>query len=144
MQGYYNDPEATAEAIDAEGWLHTGDIGNIDERGYLFITGRQKDVYIVGGFNCYPAEIEAMMAKHPAVAEVAVVGVPDHRMGEIGKAFVVARPDGDRPDAAEIIDWCRQNMANFKVPRSVVLVDALPRTSTGKVQKFRLQAGEFG
>jgi acyl-CoA synthetase (AMP-forming)/AMP-acid ligase II len=144
MQGYYNDPEATAEAIDAEGWLHTGDIGKIDDRGYLFITGRQKDVYIVGGFNCYPAEIEAIMAKHPAVAEVAVVGVPDHRMGEVGKAFVVPRSGGDTPDPAEIIVWCRQNMANFKVPRSVVLVDALPRTSTGKVQKFRLQAGEFG
>lgn len=144
MQGYFNDPAATAEAIDAEGWLHTGDLGKIDERGYLFITGRQKDVYIVGGFNCYPAEIEAMMAHHPAVVEVAVVGVPDHRMGEVGKAFVVARSDGGKPDPAQIIDWCRQNMANFKVPRSIVLVDALPRTSTGKVQKFRLQAGEFG
>jgi acyl-CoA synthetase (AMP-forming)/AMP-acid ligase II len=144
MQGYLDDPKATAEVIDSEGWLHTGDIGRIDERGYLFITGRAKDIYIVGGFNCYPAEIEAMIQAHPAVADIAVVGVPDKRMGEVGKAYVVLNEDAPPVDEAGLIAWCRDNMANYKVPRSVRFVETLPRTPAGKVQKFRLTAGEFG
>ena len=96
MLGYFDDPEATAEAIDADGWLHTGDIGVMDERGNLRITDRKKDMFIVGGFNAYPAEIENMMLRHPAVGQVAVVGVPDERMGEVGMAFVVPRPGATR------------------------------------------------
>jgi acyl-CoA synthetase (AMP-forming)/AMP-acid ligase II len=95
MQGYFEDEAATREAIDADGWLHTGDVGVMDERGYLRITDRLKDMYITGGFNCYPAEIERLMAPHPAVAQVAVIGVPDERLGEVGCAFVVRRPAAD-------------------------------------------------
>jgi HIP---CoA ligase len=142
MQGYFEDPEATAQAIDADGWLHTGDIGVLDERGNLRITDRLKDMYVVGGFNAYPAEIEQVLATHPAVAESAVVGVPDERLGEVGKAFVVTRPgahvDGDEV-VAQLIEWCRERMANFKVPRSVEIVDTLPRNAAGKVVKGDLR-----
>ena len=140
MQGYFEDPEATAETVDAEGWLHTGDIGVLDERGNLRITDRLKDMYVVGGFNAYPAEIEQVLATHPAVAEAAVVGVPDDRLGEVGKAFVVARP-GATLDADELTAYCRERMANYKVPRSVEVVDALPRNASGKVLKFELRGG---
>ncbi len=136
MQGYLGDPEATTEAIDAEGWLHTGDIGVLDARGYLRITDRKKDLFIVGGFNAYPAEIEATMLRHPGVVEVAVVGAPDERLGEVGVAFVVRRGELSR-DA--LLGWCREEMANFKVPRRVVWLDALPRNALGKVTKFRLR-----
>ena len=118
MDGYFDDPEATAETIDDDGWLHTGDIGVIDDSGNLRITDRMKDMFIVGGFNAYPAEIENMMMRHPAVGQVAVVGVPDHRMGEVGKAFVVPRA-GATVDPDEVVAWCREEMANYKVPRSV-------------------------
>ena len=102
MQGFVDDPEGTAAAIDADGWLHTGDIGVMDERGYLRITDRLKDMYIVGGFNAYPAEIENMILAHPAVSQVAVIGVPDARMGEVGCAFVIARPGHEiEPDALD-------------------------------------------
>ena len=138
MQGYLDDPAATREAIDAEGWLHTGDIGVLDERGYLRITDRLKDMYIAGGFNCYPAEIERMMAAHPGIAQVAVIGVPDERLGEVGKAFVVLRA-GALLDAAELVSWCRDKMANYKVPRSVEFVAALPLNPAGKVMKFQLR-----
>jgi acyl-CoA synthetase (AMP-forming)/AMP-acid ligase II len=138
MQGYLDDAESTAETI-TEGWLHTGDIGVMDDRGYLRITDRKKDMFIVGGFNAYPAEIEAAMAEHPAIAMVSVVGMPDPRLGEVGCAFVVARPDADIA-ADALIAWCRERMANFKVPRRVELVDALPLNATGKVQKFVLRA----
>jgi acyl-CoA synthetase (AMP-forming)/AMP-acid ligase II len=144
MVGYFEDPKGTAEAIDAEGWLHTGDVGKVNEDGYLYITGRAKDIYIVGGFNCYPAEIEEMIMRHPAVGDVAVIGVPDERMGEVGKVYIVPSTIGDVPSEAELIGWCRETMANYKVPRSVVFIDSLPRTPAGKVQKFRLEAGEFG
>lgn len=141
MQGYLDDPQATSETIDTEGWLHTGDVGVLDERGYIRITDRIKDLYITGGFNCYPAEIERLMAAHPAVAQSAVVGVPDARLGEVGKAFVVLRP-GSTLDEATLVAWCRQNMANYKVPRSVAFVDALPANASGKVLKYQLRDRE--
>ena len=139
MQGYLDDPVATAAAIDAEGWLHTGDIGTMDERGYLRITDRKKDMFIVGGFNCYPAEIESLISAHPQVAQVAVVGVPDERMGEVAAAWVVPRA-GAVIDTAAFTAWCRDNMANYKVPRQVHVVEALPTTASGKVQRFALRA----
>ena len=138
MQGFVDDPEATAEAIDADGWLHTGDVGVLDERGNLRITDRKKDMFIIGGFNAYPAEIENMISDHPAVSQVAIVGVPDERMGEVGYAFVVLRP-GQTIDADELIAWCRERMANYKVPRHVQVVDALPLNASGKVLKYELR-----
>ena len=140
MQGYLDNPAATAEAIDPDGWFHTGDVGLLDASGYIRITDRLKDMYICGGFNCYPAEIENIMAGHPAISQVAVVGVPDARMGEVGKAFVVAKP-GQRIDEAELISWCRENMANYKAPRSIEQIEALPMNASGKVMKFELRTG---
>jgi acyl-CoA synthetase (AMP-forming)/AMP-acid ligase II len=139
MRGYFEDPEKTAEAIDADGWLHTGDIGVMDERGYLRITDRVKDMFIVGGFNAYPAEIEQLLLDHPHIGQVAVVGVPDERMGEVAAAFVVAAA-GTRPDPDEIIAWSRQHMANFKAPTRVEVVESLPLNASGKVMKYELRA----
>jgi acyl-CoA synthetase (AMP-forming)/AMP-acid ligase II len=138
MKGYYDDPAATAETIDADGWLHTGDIGVMDERGNLRITDRIKDMFIMGGFNCYPAEIENLLLTNDAIAQVAVIGVPDERMGEVGMAYVVPRP-GAKPTPESIIKWCREHMANYKVPRFVEVVDALPMNASGKVTKFVLR-----
>ena len=138
MLGYFDEPEETAATIDADRWLHTGDIGIMDERGYIRITDRTKDMFIVGGFNAYPAEIEAMMLRHPAIASVAVVGVPDARMGEVGFAWVVLR-EGATAGADEIIAWSRDEMANYKAPRYVEIVDALPLNATGKVLKYELR-----
>ncbi|MCU0270634.1 MAG: FadD3 family acyl-CoA ligase [Acidimicrobiales bacterium] len=138
MKGYLDDPEQTAETIDADGWLHTGDVGVLDERGYIRITDRVKDMFIVGGFNAYPAEIENLMLADDRIAQVAVVGVPDPRLGEVGMAFVLLRP-GQQATEAEIIAWCRENMANYKVPRHVRFVDALPLNATGKVLKYELR-----
>jgi acyl-CoA synthetase (AMP-forming)/AMP-acid ligase II len=138
MRGYLDDPQATAEAIDSEGWLHTGDIGTIDARGYLRITDRKKDMYISGGFNCYPAEIEKLMAAHPAIETAAVIGVADERMGEVGKAFVVLRPAAQATEA-EIVAWSRANMANYKAPRTVEFVTELPRNAGGKVLRTVLR-----
>ena len=138
MQGYFRDEQATAEAIDRQGWLHTGDIGVMDDRGYLAITDRMKDMFIVGGFNAYPAEIENALLGHPAIAQAAVIGVPDERMGEVGHAFVVARA-ASAVDPAEVIEWARERMANFKLPRVVHVLDALPTNASGKVQKFVLR-----
>jgi acyl-CoA synthetase (AMP-forming)/AMP-acid ligase II len=138
MKGYFEDPAETAKAIDADGWLHTGDVGVMDARGYLRITDRIKDLFIVGGFNCYPAEIENLMYGSGWFAQVAVVGVPDERMGEVGLAYVVPAPGrAFTPD--DVIAWCRDNMANYKVPRRVEIVDALPLTASGKVMKFALR-----
>ena len=134
MRGYLDDPAATAEAVDAEGWLHTGDIGRLDARGYLTITDRLKDMYICGGFNVYPAEVEQALARLDGIAESAVVGMPDPRLGEVGKAFVVARP-GYRLSADEVVAFCRTRLANFKVPRQVEFRTALPRNPSGKVLK---------
>jgi acyl-CoA synthetase (AMP-forming)/AMP-acid ligase II len=138
-RGYLDDPEATAAAIDADGWLHTGDLGTIDAAGYLRIVGRIKDMFIVGGFNAYPAEIENLMLRHPRIAQVAVIGVPDERLGEVAKAFVVTVP-GSPLDPAEIIEWARAEMANFKVPRFVEFLGELPVNATGKVVKDELRA----
>ncbi len=138
MVGYFGDPTATSATVDGDGWLHTGDVGVMDERGYLRITDRTKDMFVVGGFNAYPAEIENMMMEHPAVSQVAVIGVPDHRMGEVGRAYVITR-EGATVDEASLLAWCRERMANYKVPRSVALVDALPLNAVGKVQKFVLR-----
>lgn len=138
MQGYFENPEATAETVDAEGWLHTGDIGVLDARGYLRITDRLKDMFIVGGFNCYPAEIEGSLASLPGVAQVAVIGMPDERMGEVAKAFIVPVAGAELTEAG-VIAWCREHMANYKVPRSVVFLEALPLNASGKVLKTRLR-----
>ncbi len=139
MKGYFDDPAATAATIDADGWLHTGDIGVADERGNIKITDRKKDMFIVGGFNAYPAEIENMILAHPAVSQVAIVGIPDPRLGEVGMAYVVLRPDGNT-DGDALIAWCRERMANYKVPRRVAIVDALPLNAAGKVLKYELRA----
>jgi len=138
MQGYFDDPAATAEAIDAEGWLHTGDLGSFDDNGRLRIVGRKKDMFIVGGFNAYPAEIEGFLMEHPAVAQAAVIGVPEERLGQVGKAFVVLK-GGTGLTADELIAWSRGRMAGFKVPRSVQFLDALPLNATGKVMKDQLR-----
>jgi acyl-CoA synthetase (AMP-forming)/AMP-acid ligase II len=138
MAGYFGDEAATAEAIDADGWLHTGDVGVFDQAGNLKITDRTKDMFVVGGFNAYPAEIENMLMEHPSVGQVAVIGVSDHRMGEVGKAYVVPRA-GATVHEAELIAWARERMANYKVPRSVEVVDALPLNATGKVLKYVLR-----
>jgi len=134
MQGYLDDPEATAAAIDADGWLHTGDIGSLDENGNLRITDRLKDMYISGGFNVYPAEVEQVLARLDGVAESAVIGVPDERLGEVGKAFVVAKP-GAVLDEAAVIAYTREHLAKFKTPQSVEFLDVLPRNPGGKVVK---------
>jgi acyl-CoA synthetase (AMP-forming)/AMP-acid ligase II len=144
MSGYWGNEEATAEAIDTDGWLHTGDVGVIDAAGNVTITDRVKDMFVVGGFNAYPAEIEAILRGHDAVAQVAVVGVPDERMGEVGCAYVVPAPGAgggvDPEDLGRaILSWSRAAMANYKVPRGVVVVDALPLNASGKVLKRELR-----
>ncbi len=138
MLGYLDDPGATAEAIDADGWLHTGDVGTVDAAGNLRITDRLKDMYICGGFNVYPAEVEQALARLDGVADVAVIGVPDERLGEVGRAFVVRRAGTDL-DGDTVIAYAREHIANFKVPRSVVFVDLLPRNAGGKVVKPTLR-----
>jgi acyl-CoA synthetase (AMP-forming)/AMP-acid ligase II len=138
MRGYFEDPEATARIIDADGWLHTGDLAAMDERGNLTITGRLKEMFIVGGFNCYPAEIEGQLYASGLFAQVAVVGVPDERMGEVGVAFVVPAP-GQEVTPESVVAWCREHMANYKVPRRVEVVDALPMNASGKVLKYQLR-----
>lgn len=138
FRGYFKDEDKTAEVLDADGWLHTGDIGQLDEAGNLRITDRLKDMYICGGFNVYPAEIEQVLARLDGVADVAVIGVPDGRLGEVGKAFVVRRP-GSQLDEEQVIAYARKYLANFKAPRSVVFVDVLPRNPGGKVVKSQLR-----
>jgi HIP---CoA ligase len=138
MAGYIGDPAASAAAVDADGWLHTGDIGVFDGDGNLKITDRLKDMFIVGGFNAYPAEIENMLMEHPTVGQAAVVGVPDPRLGEVATAFVVPRA-GVTIDGPALIAWCRERMANYKVPRSVQVLDTLPLNASGKVLKYVLR-----
>jgi acyl-CoA synthetase (AMP-forming)/AMP-acid ligase II len=139
MLGYLDDPAATAEAVDADGWLHTGDVGRVDEHGYLKVTDRLKDMYICGGFNVYPAEVEQALARLDGVVESAVVGVPDERLGEVGKAYVVRRA-GSALTEAEVLEHARERLANFKVPREVEFVDELPRNLAGKVLKRDLRS----
>jgi acyl-CoA synthetase (AMP-forming)/AMP-acid ligase II len=134
MEGYFGDEPETAATIDPDGWLHTGDIGVLDSEGRVRITDRMKDMFIVGGFNAYPAEIENVLTRHPGVAQAAVIGVPDERMGEIGAAYIVARA-GHSPAPAEIISWSREYLANYKVPRHVEIVGELPLNAAGKVLK---------
>ena len=132
MAGYLDDPEETAKVLSVDGWLRTGDLGELDEAGRLRIVGRVKDMFIVGGFNAYPAEIENALLRHPAVQQAAVIGIPDQRLGEVGMAFVVVSGDVSGQD---VIGWSRNEMANYKVPRVVEIVDALPLNATGKVLK---------
>lgn len=139
MQGYFEDPGESAKAITRDGWLHTGDVGFKDAHGNLRITDRIKDMFIVGGFNAYPAEIEQLLGLHPDIADVAVVGVPDPRLGEVGKAYAVRRP-GSTLTADDLIAWSRREMANYKVPRAVEFVSELPRNASGKVLKRELRA----
>ena len=138
MLGYLDDPTATKEAIDPDGWLHTGDVGRLDSDGYLTITDRLKDMYICGGFNVYPAEIEQVLARLDGVAESAVIGIPDARLGEVGKAFIVTRP-GHELTAAGVLAHCRERLANFKVPRQVEFIQVLPRNPSGKPLKRLLR-----
>ena len=138
MLGYLDDPAATQEAIDGDGWLHTGDVGRLDADGYLTITDRLKDMYICGGFNVYPAEVEQLLARLDGVAESAVIGVPDARLGEVGKAFIVSRP-GHQLNAADVLAYCRERLANFKVPRQVEIISELPRNPSGKPLKRLLR-----
>ncbi|MEU9190616.1 fatty acid--CoA ligase family protein [Streptomyces sp. NPDC048484] len=138
MRGYYEDAPATSEAMTPDGWLRTGDIGVLDDAGNLRITDRIKDMFIVGGFNAYPAEIEQLLGLHPDIADVAVVGVPDARLGEVGKAYVVRRP-GVPLTGDDLIAWARREMANYKVPRAVEFVGELPRNASGKVVKGELR-----
>jgi long-chain acyl-CoA synthetase len=137
MVGYWKNPEATAQTL-IDGWIHTGDAGHIDDEGYVFVSDRIKDMIICAGENIYPAEVESVLASHPAVLEAAVIGVPDERWGELVKAVVVLRPGMSAP-SAELLAHCRRDLADFKVPRSVDFTDALPRTPSGKVRKHILR-----
>jgi acyl-CoA synthetase (AMP-forming)/AMP-acid ligase II len=138
MDGYFEDPEATAAALTTDGWLRTGDLGSLDGDGNLRIHGRLKDMYIVGGFNTYPAEIENMMLAHPDIAEIAIIGVPDERLGEVGMAFIVPRRP-DHASADEITAWAKERMANYKVPRAIRFMASLPKNASGKILKIRLR-----
>ncbi|MER5973502.1 FadD3 family acyl-CoA ligase [Streptomyces sp. NPDC002055] len=140
MSGYFEDPQETRKAITPDGWLRTGDVGVLDADGNLRITDRIKDMFIVGGFNAYPAEIEQLLVRHPDVREAAVVGMPDARLGEVGKAYVVRRP-GATLTADDLIAWSRREMANYKVPRAVEFRAELPRNASGKVLKTELRSG---
>ena len=137
-QGYFNNQEATQEAIDSDGWLHTGDIGTLDSNGYIKITDRSKDMFIVGGFNAYPAEIENILCDHPAISQAAVIGIEDERMGEVAKAFVILKPNQDL-DTESLLEWSKENMANYKVPREVEFVRELPTNAAGKIMKYLLK-----
>ena len=139
MQGYWDEPEQTAEAIDPDGWLRTGDIATMDAQRYIRITDRKKDMILVGGFNVYPAEVERILGQHPDVEAIAVVAAPDQRLGEVAVAFLVARPDSGLTEAG-FLSWAQQRIANFKCPRHAVLVDALPRNASMKVLKNELRA----
>jgi fatty-acyl-CoA synthase len=138
MRGYWDNPEATDEAIDQAGWMHTGDLGVMDESGYLNIVGRIKDMVIRGGENLYPREIEELLFQHPAVASVQVIGVPDQRMGEELMAWVVLR-DGAEASEDDLRTFCRERVAHFKVPRYIKFTTEFPMTVTGKVQKFKMR-----
>jgi acyl-CoA synthetase (AMP-forming)/AMP-acid ligase II len=134
MKGYFNDPRASQATLDTDGWLHTGDIGMLDEQGYLRITDRLKDMFITGGFNVYPAEIEQCVLTYPGVAQAAVIGIPDERLGEVAMAFLLPAP-GVEIEQARFLAWCREQMANYKVPRRVQVLESMPLNAAGKVTK---------
>jgi long-chain acyl-CoA synthetase len=138
MLGYWNKPDASAAVLTADGWFRTGDAGYMDEDGFVFLTDRIKDMIVSGGENVYPAEVENVVASHPDVADVAVIGVPDPRWGETVKAIVVPAPDA-HPDPAAIIAFCRDRLAHFKCPTSVDFIDVLPRNPSGKILKRELR-----
>ncbi len=137
MKGYYQRPEATAEVL-VDGWLHTGDIGNFDEEGYLYITDRVKDMIIRGGFNVYPREVEEVMMTHPDISLAAVIGVAHDKHGEEVKAYVILK-DSAESSPEEIVDWCREYLAAYKYPRIVVIREDLPMTATGKILRRELR-----
>jgi fatty-acyl-CoA synthase len=137
-KGYWNNPQATAEALDADGWFHTGDLARRDAEGFHYIAGRKKDMFISGGVNVYPAEIEGELLLHPDVQDAAVIGAPHPTWGEVGVAFIVARP-GRLPSAEALAQHLEGRLARYKVPREFVFVDALPRTPYGKVVKGNLR-----
>jgi len=140
LDGYWRNPEATAEAFDDDGWFRTGDLGSFDERGYLRIEGRKKELIITGGYNVHPREVEELLLEHPGVAEVAVVGIPSEEWGEVVTAFVVAADPGDPPDEGELLAFTAERLAPFKRPRLVRHVGSLPRNALGKVLKHELRA----
>ncbi len=137
MQGYYQNPDATAAVIDDRGWFHSGDLGRIDADGYLEVTGRKSDMFIVGGANVYPAEVEAALAEHPQIVQAYVVGVPDTRLGEVGAAFVQRRDQELGPE--DLRAFAKGRLADYKVPRYVEFVSGFPMTPTGKIQRFKLR-----
>jgi acyl-CoA synthetase (AMP-forming)/AMP-acid ligase II len=138
MLEYLDDPESTAATLSPDGWLRTGDLATMDEQGNIKIVGRAKDMYIVGGFNVYPAEVEDLLRGHPDIRDAAVIGIPDQRLGEVGLAFVVLR-SGAAATPEDLIAWAREHMANYKAPRVVELIDELPVNATGKVEKKLLR-----
>jgi len=138
MQGYYGNEKATGEAIEPDGWLHTGDLATIDEDGAILVVDRKKDMINTGGFKVFPAEIERVVAAHPAVAMIAVGGQPDELKGEIAKAYIVLKP-GAAADAESILAFCRAQLAAYKVPRTIQFVADLPKTSTGKIMRRELK-----
>jgi fatty-acyl-CoA synthase len=138
MSGYWDDPERTAEVIDSARWMHTGDLATMSGDGYVNIVGRAKDMVIRGGENVYPREVEEFLYRHPAVEDVQVVGVPDERYGEELVAWVKLR-DGRKVDAVELREFCKGQIAHFKVPRHVLFIEQMPMTVTGKIQKFKLR-----
>jgi fatty-acyl-CoA synthase len=137
MLGYWQRPEETAETLREDGWLRTNDLATVDEEGFITLAGRSRDMYISGGENVYPAEVEAVYSEHASIREIAVVGIPHPRWGETGRAHVVLH-EGEQIDAEGLLAWGRERLARFKLPDSFVVEDALPRTVTGKVQKHRL------
>jgi fatty-acyl-CoA synthase len=138
MLGYWDEPGRTVEVLDRTGWMHTGDLATIDEAGYVNIVGRTKDMIIRGGENVYPREVEELLYRHPAIADVQVIGVPDARYGEVVMAWVQLRP-GEELDSEALVGWCRERMAHFKVPAHVRFVESFPMTVTGKVQKYKMR-----
>ena len=142
MLGYFNQPEATAKALDADGWLHTGDIGRRDASGRITWVGRASDVYKSSGFNVAAAEVEAYLSSHPGIAEVAVIGVPDPEKGEVGAAFVIAQP-GQALDAVHVREFCSGHIASYKIPAHVVVLETFPKTTSGKVRKIELRKTYF-
>jgi len=138
--GYFNRPEETAKTLVDGTWLRSGDLGRQDEDGYYYIVGRLKDMYISGGENVYAAEVENCLNEHPAILESAVVGVPDEKWGEVGRAFLLVRPGMDMPNDAALTAYCQQHLASYKVPRQFLEVDDFARTAAGKIQKHLLAA----